>query len=868
MMRNVQWLVMLAAGWIACDASPAFTSPISSEVRRHWAFERVLDFPPPAVTNQSWVRTPIDRFILAKLEAQGLPPASRAVPRSLIRRLHYGLTGLPPTAEEIQTFAADPSPQALESVVDHLLASPHYGERWGRHWLDVARYADTKGYVYYYEESQFVQPYHYRDWVVRSLNQDLPYDRFLMLQIAADHLLASEPGAPASEGVSTLRWPPPVFPSDIAALGFLTLGRRFLDQAHDIIDDQIDVVMRGTLALTVGCARCHDHKFDPIPTQDYYSLYGVFQSSEERIVSLHAPPKPDQLLPFAEAKAYLDFERGLTERVQRLEAGYKKAVDEVTERLRLRVKDYLIAVLDVAKLPTDANVRPQPEDINPFNVRQWERYLSRHASTNDPIFSPWHAFMRLDESQYSRDAASLSRAFYANGGARWNPEVAQLFVTPPTNRLDLASRYGDLFVQAHRTIKSNRVSKTSGAAAGTQPSGSVASDPLASVLYGADSPLLPPPGQITELDVHLYFDDPNRVALTKMQMEVEQWLIGHQATAAYSLVLQDRRTPISPVVFRRGDPMKHGETVPRQFLRALSPQAPEPFKQGSGRLELAKAIANADNPLTARVIVNRVWAQHFGRGLVDTPSDFGTRSAPPSHPELLDWLARRFIADGWSLKALHRLILTSSVYQQSAEPLGTLAQGARARDPENRMLWHFSRQRLDFESLRDSLLSASGELDPTLGGPGADLGSRPYPKRRAIYGLIDRKFLSTDARSFDFANPDMHSPKRHVTAVPQQALFLLNSPFVAERCRALAKRILPPSGDAGKDPGSLVGAVQRLYLLTLQRLPTSMEEDRASLFLSESQSDPEPAAVPGLRLTPWEQLAQVLVFCNDFLYID
>jgi hypothetical protein len=239
--------------------------------------------------------------------------------------------------------------------------------------------------VYYYEESRFVHPHAYRDWVIRAFNEDLPYDRFLLLQIAGDQILAPAQNASTAPGASTLTWPTPVYDPSIAALGFLTLGRRFLDLAPDIIDDQIDVLMRGTQALTVSCARCHDHKFDPIPTRDYYSLYGVFQGSEERIVSLEAPPAPDQLIEFSRARAYLDFERGLRERLEKLESKFKTASEEVANRLRLRAKDYLIAVLDVAKLPSDANVRPQPEDINPFNVRQWERYLARGTNGGSDI---------------------------------------------------------------------------------------------------------------------------------------------------------------------------------------------------------------------------------------------------------------------------------------------------------------------------------------------------------------------------------------------------------------------------------------------------------------------------------------------------
>ncbi|HEY1784256.1 MAG TPA: PSD1 and planctomycete cytochrome C domain-containing protein, partial [Pirellulales bacterium] len=485
--------------------------------KRHWAFRPLADAPEPTVQHGDWVRSPIDRFVLARLEAESFEPSPLADRRTWLRRVSYDLVGLPPTAQEFEAFAADTLPEADARVVDRLLASPAYGERWGRHWLDCARYADTIGYLAGGKDRNYPNAYKYRDWVVQALNDDLPYDQFLLRQIAADRL-------PTAEDRSTL-----------AALGFLTVGRRFLNNKVDIIDDRLDTLCRTTMGLTISCARCHDHKFDPIGIKDYYSLYGVLASTIE-------PEEPADMMTMADA--------------------------------------------------------PQPHN---------ER------------------------------------------------------------------------------------------------------------------------------------------------------------------------------VFIRGNPGNPGEEAPRQFLPCLAGDKLQPFTQGSGRLELAQAIASRDNPLTARVAVNRVWLHFFGAGLVRTPSDFGLRSDPPTHPELLDFLARRFMDEGWSLKKLHRLIVLSSTYGQSSHETDEM----RRRDPANLLLARMNRRRLDLEAMRDSLLAVAGTLDRAVGGPAVDMFSQPFTQRRTIYGQVERQNLPGLFRTFDFANPDTHSAQRFTTIVPQQALFLLNSPFVVEQARSL-----------------------------------------------------------------------------------
>lgn len=841
------------------------------DASNHWAFHAPTDPPLPDVRHRHWPQTPIDRFILAGLEKAGLQPAPAADRRTLLRRLSYDLRGLPPSPEEVREFERDLGPNAWERWVDRFLDSPRYGERWGRHWLDVARYADTKGYVYYYEESRFVQPHTYRDWVIRAFNEDLPYNRFLELQIAADLLLPEtlpSPETTASQGgtdskgpgPSTLPWPPRRHSPDLAALGFLSLGRRFLDLEPDILDDRIDVLMRGTQALTVGCARCHDHKFDPIPTRDYYSLYGVFLNSEERLAELAVPglPPPGP-----------EFTAEVNKRIETLNSKFQTATDEVMRRLRDRVRDYLLAVVDVARLPSDANVRPQPEDINPFNVGQWERFLASRTNATDTLFAAWHAFARIPADRFAASSPGIVQSL-RDRQPPLPDRILQHVLTPaPASLAEVAGRFGDLFLQAHRDWLS----------VSNRPASDRLPDPgleaFRLVLYGPDSPLRPPPGRIVDLDVHLYFDDPNRVALTKLQMELEQFLISHRSAPPLAVTLGDRPHSREAQVFRRGDPLQRGEIVPRQFLEILTGPGRMPFGPGSGRRELARAIASPENPLTARVFVNRVWAQHFGQGLVRTPSDFGLRSEPPTHPELLDWLARRFVDGGWSVKNLHRLILNSAVYQQASPAPETLAPGILDRDPENRLLGRFNRRRLDLEAFRDTLFAVSDDLDPRMGGPAEPLQDRPFSRRRTVYGLIDRRQLPGLVRAFDFANPDTHSPGRHTTTMPQQALFLLNHPLLAERARSLAHRAA--SAAASSSRATLDDRIDQLYQQTLQRAPSDSERSQARAYLQEPEpaSPPSPAGAPTPNpgppqspLNAWESLAHVLLVSNELAFVD
>jgi hypothetical protein len=712
------------------------------------------------------------------LESEQLAPAPAANPHTLIRRMTFDLTGLPPTPAEVEAFVADVSKDresAVAQLLERLLASPRYGERWGRYWLDVARYSDTKGYVYAREERRFVHAHAYRDWVIQAFNSDLPYDRFLLLQIAGDQL------APTNS-------------TDLAAMGFITGGRRFIGVTHDIIDDRIDVVTRGAMALTVQCARCHDHKYDPIPTADYYSLYGVFHGCDDRLVPLANPDDAE-----------------LAKRRKKYQEMMSKRLGEANARLRSRVGDYLAAQLELEKYPEEGfDQILGPEDLIPASVRRWRDYLNTSVNDRNHIFGPWRLLRELPADEFaSRATDALKRAMEISG---LNPVVAGVFTNLPASMRDVALRYGEAFAACEKQTN------VPGAAE------------LRAFLYDPDAPTVVPDTGIVNNE--WYFPTPVTEDLWKYQGDVERRLI--ELGTDVALILTDREPEPDPHVFKRGSASRLGEVVPRQFLEVIAGSKRKPFAHGSGRLELAQAIISPENPLTARVMVNRIWQHHFGIGLVKTPSDFGLRAEPPSHPELLDWLARRFIAEKWSVKAIHRLILSSAVYQQSSSTTSSI------NEPDPRLLSRFPIRRLDFEALRDSMLACSGELDLTVGGKPQEL-LETNNKRRTVYSLVDRQFLPGTFRTFDFANPDIHVAVRHETTVPQQALFFLNGNFTELRTRALAGRVTAPNPEE---------RVQQLHRFLYQRTATRNEVSAALQFIAVAQTDPPPVPPP-VRETQW-----------------
>jgi hypothetical protein len=780
--------------------------------RQHWAFQPVIDPPVPIVAGND-SPNPIDAFIQEKIATTGLTKSYPADRRTLARRVSFGLTGLPPTYDEIVAFERDSSDRAYENLIDRLLCQPQYGEHWGRHWLDVARYSDTKGYVYAREQRFWVHAWVYRDWVVQALNDDLPYNRFLLLQIAADQAAPDDPAA-------------------LAAMGFLTLGRRFLGVSREIIDDRIDVVTRGTMGLTVACARCHDHKYDPIPTRDYYSLYGIFQSCSEQMLPIAEPHRDDP--------QSLKFVAELANRREKLAETMAARRFETASRNRQRAGDYLAAQLELHKYPVEGFDQILAKtDLLPTFVHRWRDYLSAAQKRSDPVFAPWHAYAQLSPREFAAKSGSVTQQLQSRPPGEVNATIAASFATPPKSISEVAAKYGEAFAHVDRQWQA----ELSTAATEQRPPpvslADNAAEAIRQVLFSPIGPCEVPDEPI--VNIEYFFDSGSCDELWKLQNQVDNWILQSSPTARHAVVLKDRNQPTVPHVFKRGNPANLGDEVPRQFVSVIAGPGRQPFSLGSGRLELARAIIDPKNPLTARVIVNRVWARHFGAGLVRTPSDFGTRAETPSHPELLDWLTSRFIADGWSLKKLHRRILLSQTYQQSSrEPSeARLLAQANQLDPENRLLWRMNDRRLSFEEMRDSFLSASGQLGRTIGGRAGDLLS-PRFTRRSLYGSIDRQFLPSTLRVFDFANPDLHIPLRSDTTVPQQALFFLNHPLVVGYAQALAKRTA--------DTLSTEQRVQQLYRLVYQRdaAPTELQAATELLRLSahtETTDDNSPQAL-------------------------
>ncbi len=808
-----EWVAM-GAPW-GPDAGPlpsAMELRLAEARQKHWAFQPVNDPAPPATANAAWVKSPIDAFVLARLEEKGLSPSATADRRTLVRRATYDLTGLPPTAEEVDAFTADATGDAFEKVVDRLLASPRFGERWGRHWLDVARYSDTKGYVFQ-TDPNFPFSHTYRDYVIRAFNDDLPYNTFILQQLAADKLDLGEDKR------------------SLAAMGFLTLGRRFLEVQADIIDDRIDVVSRGLMGLTVSCARCHDHKFDPVPSADYYSLYGVFASSHEPgewpLIETPDPNDPD----------YQAYSKELGERQVELDAFVADQHVKVLAHAREKIADYFLAAHDIRAVTDDNTFQTVARDrkLHFQLLQRWKDFLAAKAQAHDPIYAPWTAFAALPPEEFTAKATELAAAFAANNDAehKIHPRIALAFQgAPPASMAEVAQRYGTALLEADRDWLNLLAAKTqiairdaSVAAAFPTALPNADMEALRLVLYGVDSPANVAFGEIEQ-----FLDIPTRDRITNLRLAVQRTQSSHPGRPDRAMILADNDKPYDPYVFKRGNAGNRGDDVPRRFPEILTLGERKPFENGSGRLELAQAIASEENPLTARVYANRVWSELLGRPLVATPSDFGLRSDPPSHPELLDHLASSFVKQGWSVKTLIRSIMLSSVYQQDSVP----RDEAKAVDPDNRLYWRQNRKRLDFEAMRDALLVASGKLDLAMGGPAVRITGSPHTTRRTIYSFIDRFNLPGIFRTFDLASPDFHSPQRFKTTVPQQALFMMNSPFAVEQARAVAAR---PEFAEAADPGE---RARRLYRLLLQRVPDDDELNLARAFVDS----PGPAEGP------------------------
>jgi hypothetical protein len=693
--------------------------------RSHWAFQRIADPLPPQVNDSAWVQNAIDRFILQRLEEEQMRPAPPADKRTLIRRATFDLIGLPPTPQEVDAFLADQSPQSFAKVVDRLLDSPHYGERWGRHWLDLVRYGDTNGAD---ENHALPEAWRYRDWVVRMLNRDLPLDRFITEQLAGDLLPQPEDEQAAGDLLT--------------ATGMLVIGPKMLAEQDkdkmiiDIVDEQVDTVSRTMLGLTIGCARCHDHKFDPISAKDYYALAAIFYSTQSMADRAFVSNWMQRPLPSAEITAHR------TAHQQRIDAA----------KAELAGLEASLASLEQASAQ---QVSPQQDNT---------------------------------------DAPDLE------------PTAAE----QPTEPSELEQRKQQIAAQKESIEKLEK----------EMPS-------FVQVMAVAE-------GEPKDLAVHIR---------------------GNHLTLA-------------------------AEEVPRGMPEILSGVAAPPAinPQSSGREQLAQWLVSPEHPLTARVMANRIWMWHFGEALVRSPSNFGLMGEPPTHPQLLDWLAGELMRQGWSLKQLHRLVMLSATYQMSSQSDPVTAQ----RDPENRLWSRQNRRRLEAEPVRDAVLAVGGALDMTLGGKAPDTASH----RRAVYLPINRSALYEMFSTFDYVETANHIEQRPTTTVPHQALFLLNSPLVHQQAERVARQVIDQSDDAAVRVDALF---ERFYA----RPPTAAQRVRALEFINQAeqsltsqhdaggQSLPSPTAEQPSQAEPveapssdarqtqaWAALCRALIAGNEFIYID
>lgn len=800
-----EW-VRQGARWPAeTHVGPASDNRAADRAKRsHWAWQPVRRPKLPAVRDIQWPKTGIDRFLLAKLESNGVKPNSPADRRTLIRRAYFDMIGLPPTMDEVQAFVMDTAPNAWDKVVDRLLANPHYGERWGRYWLDVARYGEDQAHSF--QPRLYPQGFRYRDWVAHALNADMPYDRFVKEQIAAD--LLNEPDQH----------------EQLPALGFFATGPVYYgdEKMYDQYDDRIDTLSRGFLGLTAACARCHDHKFDPITQKDYYGLAGIFASTNY----VEVPFEKTGAGPGGDRQKTIDAKQNEVDRFVNEQA------EGLRRRLAPQIANYLTAVWKLQNRRKAAPGTPlegfaASEKLYAVEIERWEQFLSRDGEEEEKkaeatAFASANAWRTLVKSQDQKK--DLSASSDALAAVRKASQAVQ------DQAMELIGRHDA------------KVQNKPGAAALTG-----AENRVVERLVGGEGVLTIPRDR---LDSVLVGDDKGRLA--ELTRELERLKMG-----PFIHALADAQKAQNVKVLLRGNQNSPGDEAPRRFFAILS-HDDTAFTKGSGRLELAEAIASRSNPLTARVMVNRLWQHHFGRGLVRTTSNFGLLGEPPTHPELLDYLASRFMEQNWSVKAVHREILLSSAYRMSSRAAGR----GQEIDPDDRLLWRMLRQRLDIEAWRDTMLAVTGKLDLTIGGPSVSL-SDTNNNRRTFYASVSRHDLDALLRLFDFPDPNVTSDNRMNTTVPLQQLFVLNGEFMVQQAKSFAAMLnaIPGATNSSR--------IRRAYQLAYNRAPSDRELALALAFVGDARGPITVAhQTPESRLTRWEQFAQALLGSNEFLYID
>jgi hypothetical protein len=828
----VAW-IKAGAVWpqTATAAAPAASNGnyvIAPERRNFWSLQPLADPKPPAVKDTKWARTDIDRFILARLEKEGLKPVKAATRRDLLRRATFDLTGLPPTAEEIAAFLKDTSPDAFAKVVDRLLASPHYGERWGRMWLDVARFGEDD-YRSLNPNPRGYRPYPnahlYRDWVIQAVNDDLPYDTFVKAQLAGDLL----------DGKSSYK--------TIPATGFLGLGPWYYDNGSvevtraDERHDRVDVVTRGFLGLTVACARCHDHKYDPIPQTDYYSLAGVFLNT-----SYHEYPQ----VPKSIVDQYTKSEEEVEKKQKVMQTMQTNFSNQLSESLAFQTANYLEGVYEVAGQKREIADIVEARKLDYELLARWIAYMGK---TTDKYKSkePFQAAVKRASSAPAggRGGRGMGGGMPAGGGRGGadgrggNTEIKKLAEDFQNNVVRVMLARKDLN-EENEVIMAKSLEGTKKKKRANKPNEFITNDDFCPncglrlknmpeddnnfwtevfqrELRDAEDPnaMMAMNGRMGKPGVLLFrgwglesrigANAQSQMASVRADIEAAR----KKLDPSYPFVhgVRDIEKPVNLPLAIRGNPENLGEEVPRHYLSILSKAEPPAFDQGSGRLDLANRIVA--EPIAMRVAVNRIWKGHFGTGLVDTPSNFGVTGERPSNPELLEYLATGFVKGGMSIKKLHRDIMLSSVYQLSADN----DEVAAAKDSGNRFYWRFNRKRLEAEQLRDAVLHAAGNLDPAMGGPSVDL--TPGYKRRTVYGKVSRYKLDEFLQIFDFPAPNISAEKRFTTTVPLQRLFLMNSDFMQLEAEELAKRVAGEPDNRSR--------IRKAYQLIYGRDPSEVE---------------------------------------------
>jgi cytochrome c553 len=832
----VAW-VKAGAVWPASGPVTAKTPgkyTISSEQKSFWSLVPLKQPAPPQVKDVRWAKSDVDKFILANLEKQSLKPVRPATKHDLIRRATLDLTGLPPTPEEIAAFEKDAFPDAFAKVVDRLLASPHYGERWGRLWLDVARYGEDdyrslnpnpRGY------HPYPNAYLYRDWVIQAINDDVPYDTFVKAQLAGDLM------------------DPKVRYKMLPATGFLGLGPWYYDNGAvevtraDERHDRVDVVTRGFLGLTVACARCHDHKYDPIPQTDYYSLAGVFLNT-----AYHEYPR----IPKSALDSYKKLEDEVEQKQKVLSEMQNALSSRLSESLAFTTSNYLQGVYEVAGQKKEAETVVESRKLDYELLTRWIKYMEK---TTDKYHykEAWQAAMKKAVAAPMGGGggrgggggggfgggAGGGRRGGPGGGGNVPPEIKKLADEFQANvvRVMLARKELD---EENKIIEAKSLEGTKHKKRANEPNEFITNDDFCPgcglrlknmpedetsfwtevfqrELKDNDDPVLamaegarpPAPGVLLfrGWGLESRVGAQAQTQLTAVKADIDEARKKLDPKYQYVHGVTDLQKPVDLPLAIRGNPENLGPTVPRHFLSLLSPGDPVPLANGSGRMELAEDILN--QPIAMRVIVNRVWKGHFGTGLVDTPSNFGVTGERPTNPELLEYLASYFVKNGLSMKKLHRLIMLSSVYQLSTEN----EQVNYAKDSGNRLYWRMNRKRMEAEQLRDAVLAVAGNLDSSLGGPSADL--TPGYTRRTVYGKVSRYKLDEYLQLFDFPAPNISAEKRFTTTVPLQRLFLMNSDFIQIESEELAKRVALEPDNRSR--------IRKAYLLAYGREPNEEE---------------------------------------------